>query len=76
MSHFSHSTLIVDQSLVDSETESLKKSMRYHAKYGSTGHDHKKMQNIKYITHLVQQTDTLQGLALKYEVTVSIQQIH
>lgn len=70
MSHFCDSTIIFDESLTDSERESLKNSMRYHVKYGSTGNNHKKMQNYKYITHLVQPTDTLQGLALRYEVTM------
>ena len=70
MSHSSHSPLIVDESLRESETESLKNSMRYHVKYGSTGSDHKSVNKYKYITHSVQPTDTLQGLALRYEVTV------
>jgi len=75
MSRFDDSTAFVDQSLTDSETQSLKNSMKYHVKYGSygsTGDSHKKMQNYKYITHLVQPTDTLQGLALRYQCSVSL----
>lgn len=74
MSHFNDSTVFVDQSLTDSETQALKNSMRYHVKYGSygsTGDNHKKMQNFKYVTHLVQPTDTLQGLSLRYHCSVS-----
>ncbi|CAG2173214.1 unnamed protein product [Oppiella nova] len=70
MSHSSHSALIGDQIVSESETESLKPAMKYHMKYGSTGSDHKSVNKYKYMTHTVQPTDTLQGLALRYEVTV------
>ncbi|XP_054161960.1 lysM and putative peptidoglycan-binding domain-containing protein 2-like [Oppia nitens] len=65
-----NSSPIGDQSLTESETESLKHSMRSHMKYGSTGTDYKGVNRYRYITHLIQPTDTLQGLAVKYEVTV------
>ena len=71
MSHSTHSPLLVDPSVRPSETESLKNSIGFQVKYGSTGSDHKSANKYKYITHTVQPTDTLQGLALRYEVTVS-----
>lgn len=52
----------------DSEKELLTKSMKSQNKYGSTGNHVTKE---KYLTHVVLPTDTLQGLALKYHVTVS-----
>lgn len=41
-------------------------------KYGSTSNYNCKRQYDRFLKHQVQQSDTLQGLALKYGVTVSI----
>ena len=61
--------LVIRMEIVDdSEKELLTKSMKSQNKYGSTG-NHVTLE--KYLTHVVLPTDTLQGLALKYHVTVS-----
>jgi len=41
-------------------------------KYGSISNNTNFIRNEHYIKHVVTQSDTLQGLALKYNVTVSI----
>ena len=52
-----------------SEKQSIKDSVKCLKKYGSTCNNMKRPEY--YITHIVQKTDTLQGLALKYNTTVS-----
>lgn len=41
-------------------------------KYGSINSNTNFVRNEHYIKHVVTETDTLQGLALKYSVTVNI----
>lgn len=53
-----------------SEKQSIKDSLKSLKKYGSTCNHMKRPEH--YITHAVQKTDTLQGIALKYNTTVSI----
>lgn len=48
-----------------SETEFLKNAIATHNKYGSTNCNFGQ-QNYRFITHYIEPTDTLQGLALKY----------
>lgn len=52
-----------------SEKQSIKDSAKSLKKYGSTCNHLKRPEH--YVTHVVQKTDTLQGLALKYNTTVS-----
>lgn len=54
-----------------SETEFLKNSIANHTKYGSTNCN-LNSQNYRFITHYIEQTDTLQGLALKYGCQVRL----
>jgi len=63
--------LLTDQNDV-SETQFLKSSIVNHTKYGSTNHNTEPPQNFRYITHYVDSSDTLQGLALKYGCKVRI----
>lgn len=51
------------------EKLSISESARSLKKYGSTSRHVTKNEN--YIKHYVTNTDTLQGIALKYDVTVS-----
>lgn len=51
------------------EKLSIRESARSLKKYGSTSKH--VMKNENYIKHTVTSTDTLQGIALKYGVTVS-----
>lgn len=51
------------------EKLSIRESAKSLKKYGSTSKHIAKNEN--YIKHQVQNTDTLQGIALKYGVTVS-----
>lgn len=51
------------------EKLSISESARCLKKYGSTSRHVSRNEN--YIKHYVQDTDTLQGIALKYDVTVS-----
>jgi len=57
--------LLIDENDV-SETQFLKNSIVNHTKYGSTNHNVGPPQSYRYITHYVDSSDTLQGLALKY----------
>lgn len=53
------------------EKKSIKDSLRCLRKYGSTSNNnHCKFPN-EFIKHMISDTDTLQGIALKYGVTVS-----
>ena len=54
-----------------SETEFLKNAIATHNKYGSTNCNFGQ-QNYRFITHYIEPTDTLQGLALKYGCKVCI----
>lgn len=51
------------------EKQSIKDSVKCLKKYGSTCNHLKRPEY--FVTHEVQKTDTLQGLALKYNTTVS-----
>ena len=53
----------------NSEEKGLLGSSRSHRRYGSTVVNMKKAEYI--VRHLVSKSDTLQGIALKYGVTVS-----
>lgn len=50
------------------EKLSIRDSARSLKKYGSTS----KTRNDNYLKHFVTQSDTLQGIALKYNVTVLV----
>lgn len=52
------------------ETLSIRESAKALKKYGSTSKNLLKKQE-HYIKHTISKTDTLQGIALKYGVTVS-----
>lgn len=57
------------------ERQSIKDSLRCLRKYGSTStNNHCKFPD-EFIKHMVGDRDTLQGIALKYGVTVSILQL-
>lgn len=53
------------------EKISLSSYAKKHVRYGSMAKE-SGMKSEKYIKHLVQPSDTLQGLALRYGVTVSL----
>lgn len=61
--------LFADQNDI-SETQFLKDAIVGHTKYGSTNHNSGPSQNYRYITHYIDASDTLQGIALKYGVKV------
>lgn len=52
------------------EKLSISESARSLKKYGSTSKHVNR--NESYVKHFVENTDTLQGIALKYDVTVSL----
>lgn len=51
------------------EKISIRESAKSLKKYGSTNNHHKRPEH--YIKHTISRSDTLQGIALKYGVTVS-----
>lgn len=53
------------------ERQSIKDSLRCLRKYGSTSNNNFNKFPEEFIKHTVCNTDTLQGIALKYGVTVS-----
>lgn len=66
---FSHTSKMEEDRLFD-ERVSIRESARPLKKYGSTCNHMKR--NEEYIKHVMSKGDTLQGLALKYGVTVSV----
>lgn len=54
------------------ERVSIRDSTKPQRKYGSISNSTGFVRNENYIKHVVTETDTLQGLALKYSVTVII----
>lgn len=52
------------------EKLSIRESAKSLKKYGSTNNHHKRPEH--YIKHVLSKSDTLQGIALKYGVTVSM----
>lgn len=54
------------------ERVSIRDNTKPLRKYGSISNNTNFVRNENYIKHVVTETDTLQGLALKYSVTVII----